>query len=78
MKKLLMVLAIGTFAACGNGTDDTTADDSTMMDTVAPMMSDTTMRDTSTMMGDTSTMMVDTTVINSNFLGCLHRSLLAD
>ncbi len=62
MKKLLLILAIGAFAACGNGTDDTTTSDtSAMMDTVAPMMPDTTMRDTSTMMGDTSSMMQDTT-----------------
>ena len=41
MKKLLIVLAIGTFAACSSGTTETTTEDTT---TVAPV--DTTHTDT--------------------------------
>jgi hypothetical protein len=32
MKKLLIVLAIGTFAACNSGTESTTTTDSTVID----------------------------------------------
>ena len=57
MKKLLIVLAIGTFAACNSSTSTSTEDTAT---TVAP---DT----TSTMMAPdtTSTMMADTTHADS-------------
>ncbi len=47
MKKLLLVLAIGAFAACGSGTGDTTTRDSsttttaTDSTTVAPAQPDT-------------------------------------
>jgi hypothetical protein len=58
MKKLLIVLAIGAFAACNSGSDTTTTD-STAVDSssMAPMT------DTSSMMTDTSNMMMggDTT-----------------
>lgn len=35
MKKLLFVLAIGVFAACGNGSTESTASDSTLTDSTA-------------------------------------------
>ena len=58
MKKLLIVLAIGAFAACNSGTSTTTEDStSTMVDTgMGTMAPDT----TSTMM-DTSMNSMDTT-----------------
>lgn len=37
MKKLLLVLAIGTFAACNSSSSDTTATDSTATDTTTMM-----------------------------------------
>jgi hypothetical protein len=57
MKKLLIVLAIGAFAACNSGSN-TSTEDSTTVDTssMAPMT------DTSSIMSDTSNMtMGDTT-----------------
>ena len=57
MKKLLIVLAIGTFAACSSGTTETTTEDTA---TVAP--ADT----TSVMAPDTATMApADTTHADS-------------
>ena len=62
MKKLLVVLAIGAFAACGSNSGDSTTSDSSStstMDTttVAPAMPDTSMMsgDSTMKMGDTST-----------------------
>ena len=51
MKKLLIVLAIGAFAACNSGSSSTTTD-STAVDTstMAPMDTSSTMTDTSNMM----------------------------
>ncbi|HXL57250.1 MAG TPA: hypothetical protein VN958_13385 [Chitinophagaceae bacterium] len=45
MKKLLFVLALGAFAACGGGTSNTNTTDSTATDTsnVAPMDTSSTM-----------------------------------
>jgi hypothetical protein len=60
MKKLLIVLAIGTFAACNSGSESTTTD-STAVDT-STMAPDT----SSSMMTDTSNMMMsDTTHADS-------------
>jgi hypothetical protein len=53
MKKLLIVLAIGAFAACNNGTSSSTSDSTTMS-------ADTTMGT----MSDTSSMMMDTSMNN--------------
>ncbi len=68
MKKVLFVLAIGAFAACGTGTGDSTTSDSTTMSdtsttTVAPAMPDTSSMsaDTTMKMGDTTSMMKDST-----------------
>ena len=51
MKKLLIVLAIGAFAACNSGSSSSTTD-STAVDTstMAPMDTSSTMTDTSNMM----------------------------
>ena len=56
MKKLLIVLAIGTFAACNSSTDSSTTDSTSTTSTDTTMMAP----DTSSMMssGDTSTMMM--------------------
>jgi hypothetical protein len=42
MKKLLFVLALGAFAACGTGENKTPAADTTKTDTVATAPADTT------------------------------------
>ena len=58
MKKLLIVLAIGAFAACNNGTETTESDSTTVStDTMGGMMTDT----SSSMMTDTSSMMMQDT-----------------
>ena len=59
MKKLLIVLAIGAFAACNNGGSDKAA-----ADTTAKMSADTTSKmadTTSKMAADTTKKMADTT-----------------
>ncbi len=67
MKKLLLVLAIGAFAACGSGSGDATSSDTTSTTTdsatMAPAAGDTShASDTSSMkMGDSSSMKKDTT-----------------
>ncbi|MEO8117548.1 MAG: hypothetical protein ABI653_07840 [Bacteroidota bacterium] len=58
MKKLLFVLAIGAFAACGTGTSTDAAADSTMsnVDSVANAA-----KDTINAMQDSATQMIDST-----------------
>lgn len=49
MKKLLIVLAIGVFAACSSGTTETTTEDTATVapdTTMAPVVPDTTVVDT--------------------------------
>jgi hypothetical protein len=58
MKKLLLVLAIGAFAACNNGSSGDQKPDSTAN---AAKDSATKMADSATKMADTSKMMKDTT-----------------
>ncbi len=57
MKKLLFVLALGAFAACGNGTGDTDDDTTTILEsdttTIVPMTTDTTMMPMDTVHMDT-------------------------
>ena len=60
MKKLLIVLAIGTFAACNSGTSSTTTDTTSTMSTDTSSMG-TMGTDTSSMMTDTSMHSMDTT-----------------
>lgn len=55
MKKLLFVLALGAFAACGSGENKTPASDTTKTDTVATAPADTTHA------ADTTKAAVDTT-----------------
>ena len=55
MKKLLFVLAIGAFAACGSGTGSGTATDSTKADSnTMSAPADTTHKDTTPMAMDTT------------------------
>ena len=58
MKKLLFVLAIGAFAACGTGTSTDATTDSTMtnVDSVANAA-----KDTINAMQDSATQMIDST-----------------
>ena len=59
MKKLLLVLAIGAFAACGDGaTDDT--------ETGADTMSTSTVDSTTVMPADTSATMSDTSAVGAD------------
>lgn len=60
MKKLLFVLALGAFAACGNGDNSATSGDSTTVDTttMAPM-------DTTSTMAPMDTTHMDTTHADS-------------
>ena len=62
MKKLLIVLAIGTFAACNSGSSTSTTDSTsttmgdTSMSTMAPDTTTGAMADTSMHMGDSTHM----------------------
>jgi hypothetical protein len=62
MKKLLFVLALGAFAACGTGNgSSTTKDTSTVVTTDTSTMETTVTTDTTTkMIGDTSKSSTDT------------------
>jgi hypothetical protein len=64
MKKLLLVLAIGSFAACGGGDAAKTTDSTTVVKTDSTKMTTDTSKmavDSSKMMKDTSKMAKDST-----------------